>query len=53
VSIVERLICQVKGDPTSCEYEQSFHGAEFERKTIKQIRTSLVNAGNPYDTEAR
>jgi hypothetical protein len=37
VPIVERLIRQIKGDPTSCECEQSFHGAEFVRKTIKQI----------------
>jgi hypothetical protein len=37
VAIVERLVRQIKGDPTSRECEQSFHGAEFERKTIKQI----------------
>jgi hypothetical protein len=37
VAIVERLIRQIKGDPTSGECEQSFHGAEFERKRIKQI----------------
>jgi hypothetical protein len=36
VAIVERLIRQIKGDPTSCECEQSFHGAEFERKTINK-----------------
>jgi len=37
VAIVKRLIRQIKGDPASSECEQSFHGAEFERKRIKRI----------------
>jgi hypothetical protein len=37
VAIVERLIRQIKGDPTGCECEQSFHGTECARKTIKHI----------------
>jgi hypothetical protein len=37
VAIVERLIRQIKGDPTSCECEQSFHGAEL---SAKELNTS-------------
>jgi hypothetical protein len=31
VAIIERLIRQIKGDPTGCKREQKLHGAEWEQ----------------------
>jgi hypothetical protein len=33
-AVIEGLIRQIKGDPTSCQSEQDFHDAQFGRKKL-------------------